>query len=56
MDLDHATLVFFAKTFGLIYLVVLSIGVVVYTYWPSKKKQYKRAAEAILEDEDKPWR
>lgn len=56
MDLDYATLVFFAKTFGLIYLVVLSIGVVVYTYWLSKKKQYSRAAEAILEDEDKPWR
>jgi len=56
MDLDYATVVVFAKTFGLLYLVVMSIGVVLYTYSPSRKKQYNQAAKTILEDEDKPWR
>ena len=30
--------------------------VVVYVYWPSKKKHFDDAAESILHDEDKPWR
>ena len=34
----------------------LSIGVVVYAYWPSNKKQFDEAARSILGDEDKPHR
>jgi cytochrome c oxidase cbb3-type subunit 4 len=56
MDLDYNTIVAFAKSFGLFYLVAMSIGVIIYAYWPSKKKQFERAAEAILESEDRPWR
>lgn len=56
MDLDHDTLVGFAKSFGLFYLIALSIAVLIYTYWPSNKKAFDRAARDILVDEDRPWR
>ena len=57
MTLDHDTLVWFSKSFGLFYLLALSLGVVVYAYWPSNKKRFDEAADAILQDEeDKPCR
>lgn len=56
MDIDHDTLVAFAKSFGLFYLIAFSIGVLVYTYWPSNKRRFDRAAESILHDEDGPCR
>jgi cytochrome c oxidase cbb3-type subunit IV len=56
IDLDHDTLVGFAKSFGLIYLIVLSIGVVIYACWPSNKDRFDRAARSVLDDEDGPWR
>jgi len=56
IDLDHDTLVAFAKSFGLFYLMALSIGVVVYACWPSNKKRFERAARSILDDEEGPWR
>jgi cytochrome c oxidase cbb3-type subunit 4 len=56
MSLDHDWLVWFSKTFGLFYLVGLSIIILVYAYWPSNKKRFDQAADAILHDEDKPWR
>ena len=56
MSLDHDALVWFSKSFGLLYLIGLSIVVVVYAYWPSNKQRFDRAADAILEDEDKPCR
>jgi cytochrome c oxidase cbb3-type subunit 4 len=55
MELAHSTLVWFSKSFGLFYLIGLSIVVVVYTYWPSNKKQFDRAATSIIDDEDRPW-
>ena len=56
MDLDHDTLVAFAKSFGLFYLIALSIGAVIFACWPSNKKRFDRAAQSILDDEDRPWR
>lgn len=55
MELDHNAMVAFAKSFGLFYLIALSIGVVIYAYWPSNKKRFDRAASSIVDDEDKPW-
>jgi len=52
----HDDLVWLAKGFGLFYLVALSVLIVAYVYWPSNKKRYERAAAAILEGEDRPWR
>lgn len=55
IEIDHGTLVAFAKSFGLFYLIALSIGVVVYACWPSNKKKFDRAARSVLNDEDGPW-
>jgi len=49
-------LVAFAKSFGLLYLIALSIGIVIFAFWPSNKKRFDRAARSILDDEDRPWR
>lgn len=50
----HETVVWFSKSFGLLYLIVLSAVVVAYAYWPSKKADFDRAANSILSGEDKP--
>jgi cytochrome c oxidase cbb3-type subunit IV len=52
----HDTLVWFSKSYGLFYLIAMSIGVLIYTYWPSNKKTFDKSAAAILDDEDRPWR
>ncbi|TMJ26228.1 MAG: cbb3-type cytochrome c oxidase subunit 3 [Alphaproteobacteria bacterium] len=56
MDSPHDTLVLVSKTFGLFYLIALSVAVLVYVYWPSNRRKFDRAAQAILQGEDKPWR
>jgi cytochrome c oxidase cbb3-type subunit IV len=55
MTIDHEMLTGFSKSFGLFYLIAMSIGVLVYAYWPSNRKQFEQAAAAVLSDEeDKP--
>jgi cytochrome c oxidase cbb3-type subunit IV len=56
MNLDHETLVAFAKTFGLFYLIITFLGTVVYAFWPSKRDEFDRAARSVLDDEDGPCR
>jgi cytochrome c oxidase cbb3-type subunit 4 len=56
MDIAHETLVHFAKSFGLFYLIAMSIVAVVYAFWPSNQTRFDRAAKGILDDEDRPWR
>ena len=57
MPFDHETLVGFSKSFGLFYLLALSLAVLVYAYWPSNKKRFERAAQSpVSNEEDKPWR
>ena len=54
--MDNDFVVWFSKSFGLFYLIALSIILVVYAYWPSNKKQFDEAARSILNHEDKPHR
>ncbi|MDO1583383.1 cbb3-type cytochrome c oxidase subunit 3 [Rhizobium oryzicola] len=56
MDFSHETVVWAAKTFGLIYLVIFSMAVVAYAFWPSRQKEFHDASAAILKQEDRPWR
>jgi cytochrome c oxidase cbb3-type subunit IV len=56
MAFSHDTLVWFSKSFGLFYLIGLSIAVLIYVYWPSNKKTFDHAANSILPDEDEPCR
>ena len=55
-EISHDTLVYFSKSWGLFYLMGLSVAVVIYAFWPSKKETFDRAARQILDDEDKPCR
>ncbi len=55
VDFDHGTVVAFAKSWGLFYLIAFSIGVIIYTFWPSNKKRFEQAKKDILDKEDKPW-
>ena len=54
--MDHEFTVWFSKSFGLFYLIALSIIIVAYAFWPSNKKRFDKAAKSILGDEDKPHR
>lgn len=54
MSFEHLDLVFYAKTHGLIYLIVFSLGVLAYVYRPSNKKKFDDAAKRIIDDEDNP--
>jgi cytochrome c oxidase cbb3-type subunit 4 len=56
MTITHDLLVWFSKSFGLFYLIGLSLIVLAYTYWPSNQKPFEHAANAILDDDDKPYR
>ena len=52
--MDNDFMVWFSKSFGLFYLIALSLGVLVYAFWPSNKKRFDDAAQSILDHEDKP--
>ena len=54
MDVSHDALVGIAKSFGLFYLIAMSVGVVVYAFWPSLGPRFDRAAGSVLDDEDGP--
>jgi cytochrome c oxidase cbb3-type subunit 4 len=54
MTMAHDDLVWLAQSDGLFYLIGLSVIVLVYVYWPSNKKRFDQAAQAILHGEDKP--
>lgn len=52
---DHDTLVGLAKSFGLFYLIAMSIAVLAYVFWPGNKKTFDKAKQAPLDDgEDRP--
>lgn len=55
-DIDHGQFVAFSKSFGLFYLIALSVAVLVYAYWPANKRRFDEAASNILHDEDTPCR
>ena len=56
MDLSHETLVAFSKSWGLFYLIAFAIGVVIYAFLPSNRRKFQQAKNAILDQDDKPWR
>lgn len=56
MTIDHYTLVAFAKSFGLFYLIGMSVVAVIYACWPSNREMFSKTARDIIDDEDKPWR
>lgn len=55
MGIAHETLVVIAKSWGLFYLLALSAGVLIYTFWPGNRKGFKHAKNSIMDDENGPW-
>jgi cytochrome c oxidase cbb3-type subunit 4 len=41
----------FAQSWGLVYLVVLFLGVVVYALWPGNRKKFDEAARIPLKED-----
>jgi len=54
MELDHQSVVGFAKSWGLFYLIALAIGVLIYALWPSNRARFDRAKKSILDKDDRP--
>jgi cytochrome c oxidase cbb3-type subunit 4 len=54
MDIDHQSLVGFAKSWGLFYLIALAAGVLIYALWPSNRARFDRAKKSILDKDDRP--
>ncbi len=54
MQFEHIDLVYYAKTHGLIYLIVCCVAVLIYVYRPANKQKFDEAASRIIDDEDSP--
>lgn len=54
MTVSHDLVVWFSKSYGLFYLIGLSLVVLVYVFWPANRKPFEDAAHSILDDDDKP--
>lgn len=53
--MNHEQMLYVSKYYGLIYLVIFSLCVLVYIFWPKNKSRFDKAARSIMEDpEDKP--
>ena len=53
--MDHETLVAFAKSGGLLYLMGMAAVAIAYACWPSNGAKFDKAARDIIDDEDVPW-
>lgn len=53
--MNHEQMLYLSKYYGLIYLVIFSLCVLVYVFWPRNKATFDKAARSIMEDtEDRP--
>ena len=53
--MNYDSLVAFAQSWGLFYLLIFFVGAVVYAFWPANRMRFRRAAHRPLEDDDRPW-
>ncbi|MDP6704709.1 MAG: cbb3-type cytochrome c oxidase subunit 3 [Alphaproteobacteria bacterium] len=49
--MSYESVASFAQTWGLVYMVLLFLGVLVYAFWPGNKEKFKRAARLPLEED-----
>ncbi len=54
MEISHEWYVALSKSFGLFWLIGLSIGITAYAFWPSLGRRFDKAAKSILDDEEGP--
>lgn len=50
--MDYSQVVYFAKTWGLVFGVVLFAAAVAYALWPSSADRFRRAARMPLDAEE----
>ncbi|MBF0177073.1 MAG: cbb3-type cytochrome c oxidase subunit 3 [Magnetococcales bacterium] len=50
--MNFDTLFVLSKTFALVWFFLAFIAIVIWVYWPSRKKGYDEAATRILHDDD----
>jgi len=50
--MDYDTVSAFAKSWGLVYLMAVFVGVCVYAFWPRNKATFDRAAQMPLDKDD----
>ena len=43
-----------ANAVALFSVIALSVGILVYVYWPSNKERFDEAGKSIFLDQDKP--
>ncbi len=51
MSPTYKMLAEFAQTWGLLYFLVLFIVVLVYAFWPSRKRRFEEAARIALRED-----
>ncbi|MFD1882867.1 cbb3-type cytochrome c oxidase subunit 3 [Paracoccus pacificus] len=56
MQFTHEFLVGFSKSYGLFYLIALSVAITIYAYWPALRNRFDKAANSIFDDEEGPCR
>ena len=49
--MSYETVSAFAQTYGLIFLVIMFTGVLVYALWPGNKRKFDAAARRPLDEE-----
>jgi len=49
--MDYADVAAFARSWGLAYLMLLFVGVIVYALWPRNRAKFERAARIPLEED-----
>ena len=54
MDWNHEFFVALSKSWGLFYLIGLTIAVLVYALWPRNRKKFDRAKKSIFDKTDRP--
>ncbi|MCE9522413.1 MAG: cbb3-type cytochrome c oxidase subunit 3 [Alphaproteobacteria bacterium] len=51
--MDYDTISTFSKSWGLVYLVGLFLGVCIYAFWPRNQAKFDKAARVPLEEDDR---
>ena len=51
MDATYRAAAEFAQTWGLVYFVVIFLGVLLYALWPSRQQQFDDAARIPLRED-----
>lgn len=54
MEIGHDSVVAFAKSWGLFYLIAMAVGVLIYALWPANRPRFNRAKTSILDKDDRP--